>query len=119
MRLDLLVAHRACQPVAAQHDAVPGQKRHLDGVDLELGLGPDRARDDVRLGVVAGLVGADRALLHQRLDDSVVAGQEPEPPVPHQVGAAVARPSEVSDGVLDHQRHDGGPHTAPRSVAMA
>ena len=81
--------HRG-QPVAAQQQHVAGAHRVGPGVDLDLGLGPERAGDDRALGVLGGLLVGQLAAPDQLLDQRVVLGEALERAVAEQVGAAVA-----------------------------
>ena len=62
------------------------------GVDVELdvGLGPERPRDDRALRVLLGLLARQLALPAQLLDERVVARELAQLAVAEQVGAAVA-----------------------------
>ena len=85
----LVVEHRR-QPVGADQEDVAGRARDGLQVDLDLGLGAERAGDDRALRVVLGLGVGELALAPHLLDQRVVAGEPFELAAAQAVGAAVA-----------------------------
>ena len=78
------------EAVAAQQIDVPVARLVGAGVDLNLRLRPQRARDDRALWVLDGLLGRELALADQLVDERVVVGQAQQLPVAQAVGATVA-----------------------------
>ena len=68
-----LVDHRG-QAVGAEQEDVAVARRGRVGVDLDVRLGAERARDDRALRVLLGLLG-ELALAHELLDQRVVVGE--------------------------------------------
>ena len=74
-----LADHRG-EAVAAQQEDVAGGGVDRERVDLDIGLGAERARDDRALRVLLGLLLGQAALAQQLLDERVVLGDPLEPP---------------------------------------
>ncbi len=81
--------HRG-QPVAAEQQDVAGTHGIRPRVDLDVGLGSERARDDRSLGMLGGLRLGQLSVTHELVDERVVAGQALQRAVAEEVGPAVA-----------------------------
>ena len=60
-------------PSRAEQEDVAAARRVASRVDLDVGLGPERARDDRALRVRLGLLLGELARAHELLDERVVA----------------------------------------------
>ncbi len=114
----LVVEHRR-EAVGADQEDVAGLSGHGLEVDLDLGLGPERAGDDRALRVVLGLGLGQLPFAPHLLDQGVVAGEALEASAAKAVGAAVA---DVADRHLlglrvDDRRGDRGAHPGQCGVA--
>ena len=100
-RGQLLVGDHARQAVGADQEDVAGAARERVGVDLDVRLGPERARDDRALRVVLGGLGRDLPAALELGHQRVVARELLELAVAQPVGAAVADVAEA-DLVAGH-----------------
>ena len=92
---ELVVRDHARQAVGADQEDVAVAAGERVGVDLDVGLGPERARDDRALRVVLGRLGRDLAAALELRHQRVVAGELLELAVAQAVGAAVADVAEA------------------------
>ena len=88
--LHLVLADHPRQPVAAQQQHVAGVDAVGVEVDVDVGFGAERARDDRALRVLGGLLLGQLAAAHELLDERVVAREPRQLAVAQQVGTAVA-----------------------------
>ncbi len=106
----LLGDHRR-EPIAAQQEDIAGPDRIGPGVDLDLGLGTQRAGDDRTLRMLGGLLLGQLALPDQLVDQRVVLRQPSQLTVPEQIGAAVADVGDGQMGVVEVCRGQRGAHS--------
>ena len=102
--LDLLVGDHRGEPVGAEQEEVAVLRREREEVDLDLGVGAERASDDRALRVGLGLLGREAAAANELRDQGVILGQLGELVLAQQVGARVADVPDHDAVVLD-QRH--------------
>ena len=111
-----LVADHPGQPVRAEQVPVPG----LAVVHGQVGLGHrpavQRPQQERALGVGGDVVGADPALVDQRLHQGVVVGDLVELALPEQVTARVADMAHRGVPVRPEQRGQRGAHALDRRV---
>ena len=115
LRTRLLGDHRG-EAVAAEQQDVPGAHRIGPRVDLDLGLGAQRARDDRPLRMLGRLGLGQLSLADQLVDQRVVLGEALQLAVAEQVGAAVA---DVGDGQLGRRRDRRPSASSPSRPARA
>ena len=84
----------------------PGRASTVKRVDVDLGVGAERARDHRALRVGLRLLGRQAAGAHQVGDERVVLGQLLEPAVAQAVGARVAHVPDRDLSALDDRRGD-------------
>ena len=84
---DVLLGHHRRQPVRAEEEEV--SRLHVDGghVDVDLGVGSQRAGDHGALRVRVGLLGREAPAPHQVGDERVVFGQLLQLAVADPIGA--------------------------------
>ena len=80
----------AVRPSLHSSSRSPACTRCVCEVDLDVGLGAERARDDRALRVLGGLLLGQLAAAHELVDERVVAREPRQLAVAQQVGAAVA-----------------------------
>ena len=105
----LLGDHRG-QPVAAEQHHVAGADRVGPGVDLDLGLRAERARDDRALRMLGRLLLGQLPLPDELVDERVVLGQARQLAVAEQIRAAVADVGDRHLGVIEVRGREGRPH---------
>ena len=94
-RDDLAVGDHVGEPVGAEQEDVAGLGLDGERVDVDVGLGADRARDHGALRVRLGLLRRELAAAHELADERVVLRQLLELAVADAVGARVA---DVAEG---------------------
>ena len=88
-RIVVVVDHRR-EPVGAEHEEVARATLDLEGVDVDVGVGAERARDHRALRVRLGLLRRELAAADELGDERVVLGQLLELAVADEVRARVA-----------------------------
>ncbi len=63
------------ETIAAQQKGIPSLQGKASDLNIERLFGTYRTGDDIRQGVMNGLLGRDQALVHQVLNVAVVMGQ--------------------------------------------
>jgi len=76
---NLLLAKLVREPVAAEQEAAARLEVELPAVRFDLGLDPERSRQDVPMRVDAGLVRGQLAASDHLLDHAVIIGQLEDP----------------------------------------
>ena len=92
------------EAVRAQQDAILGEQRDGQGVDLDVVLVADGAGDHVALGPFKGLILGDLAAIDEHLDLGMVLRHAGELALPEAIDAAVAGPDAGIVILLDQQR---------------
>ena len=115
-RLDPLLGDHRGEAVAAQQDHVAGARRIGPGVDLDVRLRAERARDDRSLRMLGGLLLGQLPAAHELVDERVVLGEALERPVAEQVRAAVADVGDRDMGVVDVGGGQGRAHPGPPAI---
>ncbi len=99
------------QAVAGQEELVAWRRVAAHDLDLDRLRRADRARDQVRILVGFGFLGAEHARIDEVLHQAVVAAYAHDLTAADAVGAAVPHPEAavgaVGDGEADHRRADG------------
>ena len=112
----LVVRDHRRQAVRAQQEQVALAGAQRVGVDLDVRLGTEGARDDRALRMVLRRLGSDLAAPLELRDQRVVAGDLLELAVAHAVGAAVADVAQAHLAVVDLGRRQRRAHAAARLV---
>ncbi len=122
--LHLVLADHAGEAVGAEQDDVALLRVDAPGVDVDVVVGAERARDDAALRVPRGLVRRQGAAPHELADERVVVRELLQRAVAQQVGPRVADVAEGDAPVVDerggHRRaHAGGVRVVARAVVDA
>ena len=84
---DLLLAEHVCQPVRAEQEEVARLRGHAEGVDVDVGVGAERARDHRLLRMRFGFLARQLPAFHQLVDERVILRQLLDPSVADEVRA--------------------------------
>ena len=117
-RLQLVLGHHPEQAVAAEEQPVAVHQRDLVLVDVHLGLGADRAGEDVAVRMDLGLGLGDLAGLHHAVHERVVVRQLAERARAQQVRAAVPDVREPDGAPFDLRGGERGTHPAHVPVLL-
>ncbi len=112
------VVERAARAVAAEQDAVPGDQLDVEQVGLGLVDAVHGLEDEVAVRVGAGLLLGDPALVDERLDERVVAGQLADRAVAEEVGTGVPEVAEAEAVSVEEGHGRGGAGAGQRRVVL-
>jgi len=114
--LDLGFGDHACEAVAAEQQAVAVDQGDVVLVDDDLRFGADAARQDVAVGVGAGLCGGDLAGFDHAVHEGVVVRQLAKGARSKEVGAAVTDVAEVRAMLVDRGGRERRAHPGDLAV---
>jgi hypothetical protein len=110
-----MIAKAGRQPITAQKHPITDDNRNGYGIQFYLGLKTNCAGDNMGFRVPFAFFPTQKALINHVLDHCMIARQQPQMPLPHQIGTAIACPDHMRHGVLQHHCHHGRAHlTHPR-----
>ncbi len=108
----LAVLEHPREPVRGEQEHVQQLHRPDVHVGDDVAVRADAAGDHVAVGVTARLFRRQVSSVHLLLHVRVVLGELHQLAVPQQVSPAVPHLPHEEAGVVQHERGDGGPHTA-------
>ena len=113
---DVVVRHHRREPVGAEEEEVARLGLDRGRVDVDLGIGAERARDHRALRVGVGLLGREPSAPHEVADERVVLGQLLQLAVADPVRARVADVAERDPSAREEGRRHRRPHAGDVGV---
>ena len=115
---DVVVRHHRRQPVGAEEEEVARLGLDRERVDVDLRVGPERARDHGALRVCVGLLGRQPSAPHEVADERMVVGELLQLAVADPVGPGVADVADRDPTSREQRRRHRRPHAGEVRVGV-